>query len=96
MTYLDAIAAEIKQAVSSELLPDDDMYDLFLIYAVLLLAKGKAVTREDVHNAWVAWMESSGKIHKSMVPFTSLPQQMGPTSTIGCKSNAKGIVEHVA
>ena len=46
---------------------------LFLLYAVLLLAKGEDVTREDVHNAWVAWMEFNGEEHKSMVPFTELP-----------------------
>ncbi len=72
MTYLDVIAAKIKQAVSPEALPDEEMSDLFLIYAVLLLAKGRDVTNEDVHNGWVAWMESKGKEHESMVPFTSL------------------------
>jgi hypothetical protein len=73
VTYLDAIAEDIRRAVSPSALPGDDTSDLFLMYAVLLLAKGDAVTHEDVHNAWVAWMESKGEEHESMVPFTALP-----------------------
>ena len=73
MTYLDAVAAEIKDAVSADALPAEDATSLFLSYAVLLLAKGENVTREDVHNAWVAWMESKGEEHESMIPFAELP-----------------------
>ena len=39
---------------------------------MLLLAKGQEVTREDVHNAWVAWMLERGETHESMVPFAEL------------------------
>lgn len=46
------------------------------MHAVFLLAKGKAVTPEDVHNAWVAWMAFRGEEHESMVPFAELP--LGP------------------
>ena len=73
MTYLDTIAKDIRRAVPPAAMPDDDTSDLFLLYAVLALAKGEAVTREDVHNAWVAWMESKGEEHGSMVPFAELP-----------------------
>ena len=73
MTYLDAIAKDIRRAVPPTAMPDDDTSDLFLLYAVLALAKGESVTREDVHNAWVAWMESRGEEHESMVPFAALP-----------------------
>ena len=73
MTYLEALSREIREAVPREALPDDDTSDLFLIYAVLLLAKGEEVRREDVHNAWVAWMTSKGEQHESMVPFAELP-----------------------
>ncbi len=72
MTYLDEIGEAIRSAVPAEALPDDTT-DLFRSYAVLLLAKGEAVTREDVHNAWVAWMASRGEEHESMVPFAELP-----------------------
>jgi len=72
VTYLDAVAEDIRRAVPPAAMPDEDTSDLFLLYAVLLLAKGEAVTREDVHNAWVAWMESKGAEHELMVPFAEL------------------------
>jgi hypothetical protein len=72
MTYLDALADEIRGAVAADALPAEDTSSLFLIYAVLLLAKGEEVTPEDVHNAWVAWMLDRGESHESMVPFAEL------------------------
>lgn len=72
MTYLDALADEIRGAVATDALPDGDTSSLFRIYAVLLLAKGEEVTREDIHNAWVAWMLDKGEMHKSLVPFSDL------------------------
>lgn len=72
MTYLDAVADEIRAAVRQDALPDNDMTELFRLYAVLLLAKGDAVTREDVHNAWVAWKLGRGEQHESLVPFADL------------------------
>lgn len=75
MTYLDDVARDIRQAVSPDALPDEDTSGLFVAYAVLLLAKGEEVTGEDVHNAWVAWMESNGEEHESMVPFGDLPTE---------------------
>jgi len=75
VTYLDEIAADIRNDVPLDALPDEDTTTLFLSYAVLLLAKGEDVTREDVHNAWVAWMESNGQEHESMVPFNELPTE---------------------
>lgn len=73
MTYLEGLAQQIRQAVDGDALPDGDTSKLFLIYAVLLLAKGEAVTREDVHNAWVAWMIGKDEQHESLVPFATLP-----------------------
>jgi hypothetical protein len=73
MTYLDDIAASIREAVPKEALPSEDTTDLFLSYAVLLLAKGEDVTREDVHNAWVAWMLAEDEEHESLVPYAELP-----------------------
>lgn len=72
MTYLDALADEIRGAVAADALPDEDTSSLFRIYAVLLLAKGGEVTREDVHNAWVAWMLDKGRTHESLVPLAEL------------------------
>jgi hypothetical protein len=73
VTYLNDIAMRIKSEVPSNDLPEEDTEELFVSYAVLLLAKGEDVTREDVHNAWVAWMEANGKEHESMIPFAELP-----------------------
>jgi hypothetical protein len=75
MTYLDALAADIRDAVPSDQLPAENTAGLFLLYAVLLLAKEEDVTREDVHNAWVAWMASEGMEHLAMVPFNALPPE---------------------
>ena len=75
MTYLETVAEEIRRAVPADALPDEDTAGLFLIYAVLLLARGADVTREDVHNAWVAWMVSRGERHDSMRPFAELPPE---------------------
>jgi hypothetical protein len=73
VTYLDGVAADIRNAVPPDALPNEDTSILFLMYAVLLLAKGEMVTAEDVHNAWVAWMEGKGEEHESMVAFDELP-----------------------
>lgn len=81
MTYLDALAVAIRETVPRDLLPDEDTTNLFRSYAVLLLAKGENVTREDVHNAWVAWMESNGNEHESMVPFSELPAETKATDS---------------
>lgn len=75
MTYLETLAADIRDAIPSDALPDEDITSLFLMYAVLLLAKGEEVTREDVHNAWVAWMVGKGAEHESLIPFTELPAE---------------------
>lgn len=75
MTYLDTLAADIRETIPSDALPAEDTTSLFLMYAVLLLAKGEKVTREDVHNAWVAWMVGKGAEHESLVPFAELPAE---------------------
>jgi hypothetical protein len=75
MTYIDVVAREIRSAVRQDAVPAEDTADLFRLYAVLLLAKGDAVTREDVHNAWVAWMLARNERHESLVPFSDLDPQ---------------------
>ena len=73
MTYLEELADEIRSAVPRDVLPSEDTTDLFVLYAVLLLAKREQVSGEDVHNAWVAWKITRGDHHDSMVPFADLP-----------------------
>jgi hypothetical protein len=72
-SYIADIAAEIRAIVPSELLPEGETDELFLIYAVLVLAKGDAVDGHDIHNAWAAWMSTQDPSHESIVPYDDLP-----------------------
>jgi len=53
-------------------LPDEDTDLLFLIYAVLALEGRQNIRREDVHNAWVAWMTHRDPSHESIKPYGRL------------------------
>lgn len=70
--YLDEIASSIKANIPADRIPDGDVDDLLLIYAVLLRAKGPNVTSSDVHDAWSAWMKGRDRSHAALVPFASL------------------------
>ncbi len=72
MTYIELLAEEIRKRVPTELVPEGDTRALFLIYAALGLAKGQAVRRRDVHNAWAAWMAATNPSHESIRPFDQL------------------------
>jgi hypothetical protein len=72
MTYLDELATRIEERVPAELRPEADARSLFRMYAVLALAKGRAVTAVDVHNAWAAWMLMRDPEHRSIRPFDEL------------------------
>ncbi|WP_244417373.1 DUF7701 domain-containing protein [Streptomyces hygroscopicus] len=47
---------------------------LFLLYAVLMRAKGEHVTDVDVHDAWAAWTEMRNPDHAALVPFEALDE----------------------
>lgn len=70
--YIVELANYIRQAVADQPRFTPEMDDLFLLYAVLALAKGEAVTSEDVHNAWVAWALEHGRIGPDLVPLHQL------------------------
>jgi hypothetical protein len=71
MTYLDDVAATIREhSPANGRTPEMD--SLFRLYAVLALAKGEAVTDEDVHNAWAAWTQDSDADHSKVRPFSEL------------------------
>jgi len=72
MNYLESAANAIKAEVPADKLPTANTDLLFLIYAALMLAKGEAVTREDVHNAWAAWATHIGKDSEALVAFDQL------------------------
>ena len=75
-SYIAQIAAEIRSAVPPESLPSGDTDELFLIYAVLALAKGIDVEARDIHNAWAAWMSTKDPEHESIVPYADLPAEV--------------------
>jgi hypothetical protein len=72
MTYLDDLAAAIRRHAPADGLPTPELDSLFRLYAVLALAKGEAVTAEDVHNAWAAWTQDSAADHSKVRPFSEL------------------------
>lgn len=72
MNYLDRIAAEILRAADPEAAPPYEDLPLYRLYAVLLLAKGKDVTMEDVHNAWAAWASDHQPESRHILPFKEL------------------------
>jgi len=72
MNYIEQIAHDIRAEVPAAALPEHDVHDLFLLYALVLLIRGDEVDAEDVHNAWTAWMTLRGQRHPSMVPFAQL------------------------
>jgi len=76
MSYLTELADAIREEIDPSVLPTSESASLFRIYAVLALAKGSAVTAEDVHNAWVAWMSDRDPDHPSIRPFDQLPSDV--------------------
>lgn len=49
--------------------------ELFLIYAVLLLAKGTETQASNVHDAWCAWMTTEDPSHESIRPYCTLDEE---------------------
>lgn len=73
MTYLDADAALIRRSVPEGTSIPEDSDDLFILYAVLMRAKGRHIEATDVHDAWSAWMRHREPDHSSLVPYDQLP-----------------------
>jgi hypothetical protein len=71
-SYIADIADDIQAAVPPKSLPAGDTDELFLIYALLALAKGVDVEARDIHNAWAAWMSTKDPHHESIVPYEDL------------------------
>jgi hypothetical protein len=72
VSYLDELAVQIEREVPAEMLPGPDTKLLFRLYALLLLAKGPAVTAPDVHNAWAIWMQETDPGHHAIRPYEEL------------------------
>jgi hypothetical protein len=70
-SYLSRDARLIRTMLSNAT-PPEDADSLFLIYAVLLRAKGAGVTASDVHDAWAAWIEPRDPHHLALQPYDQL------------------------
>lgn len=69
-SYVRQIANAIRATVQDDADGDDLLY---LVYAVLALAKGEQVTPSDIHDAWAAVAEHRGAAGPDLVPFSELP-----------------------
>jgi hypothetical protein len=74
-SYIEQLAKRIRRHVPSDVMPQGDLDALFLSYAALALAKGRDVSRQDVHNSWAAWMASQHPSHESIKPFDELDEE---------------------
>ena len=72
LNYLEQDAALIRKCLPEATSVPADADELFLLYAVLMRAKGADVQAEDVHDAWAAWMTRIDPEHESVVPFADL------------------------
>jgi hypothetical protein len=71
-SYIEQVAGWVWEKTGGEGPYPEDEAALWLGYAVLVLAKGKRVTSEDVHNAWSAWAAMRYDSHPSLIPFDEL------------------------
>ncbi|OBH12334.1 hypothetical protein [Mycobacterium sp. E3247] len=72
MSYLDADAELIRSCLPASTGVPEDSGDLFVLYAVLMRAKGEGTQAADVHDAWSAWMSRNEPDHESIRPYEQL------------------------
>lgn len=72
MTYLDADADLIRGCLPAGTDVPDNSEELFVLYAVLMRAKGEDTQASDVHDAWSAWMSNTDPDHESIRPYEFL------------------------
>lgn len=71
-TYLERDADLIRACLPNGAEAPEGSDELFLMYAVLMRAKGVGTTASDVHDAWSAWMIGVDPGHDSIRPFAEL------------------------
>jgi len=74
--YLDDTAAEIRKFIPNDRMPSGNSEHLLLLYAVLLRAKGTAVTPSDIHDAWSVWMVQRDQEHPALAAYQDLPPEV--------------------
>lgn len=72
MNYLDADAELIRECLPKGTGVPEDSDDLFILYAVLMRAKGEKTQLADVHDAWSAWKSRNEPDHDSIRPYDQL------------------------
>ena len=72
MSYLDVDADLVRGCVPEGTAIPEGADDLFVLYAVLMRAKGESTQASDVHDAWSAWMLRRQPDHDSLQPFDQL------------------------
>lgn len=73
--YLERAAALIRECLPEETSVPERSEQLFLIYAVLMRAKGVDTQAADVHDAWTAWISQTEPDHESAIPFNELDSE---------------------
>ncbi|MEV4454554.1 hypothetical protein [Microbispora sp. NPDC049633] len=76
MSYLSDDAALIRRYLDRTAQPPPESDGLFLLYAVLMRAKGEQVTASDVHDAWTAWTLTRDPGHPALLPFVELSPEI--------------------
>lgn len=71
-SYLDRDADLIRKCLPMGVSAPQGSDELFLLYAVLLRAKGVDTQASDVHDAWSVWMSAREPGHESIRPFAEL------------------------
>lgn len=72
VNYLTELGQAIRREIDPKVVPEGNTDSLFRLYAVLALTKSTAVTAEDVHNAWAAWMSDQDPTHEAIQPYNAL------------------------
>lgn len=70
--YLQNDAELIKQSLPEGTSVPNNSDSLFVIYAVIMRAKGADITASDVHDAWSAWMMRQDPSHEAIRPYEEL------------------------
>lgn len=74
LNYIERDAALVRDNLPEGTDMPEDSDALFLLYAVLMRAKGAETQAADVHDAWSAWMTAANPKHESIVPFANLDE----------------------
>lgn len=75
LNYVEEVALRIRNALGAEFRPNANATELYLLYALLALAKGEETTLRDVHDAWSVWMIRQDPDHPAIRPFEELDQK---------------------